>query len=85
MRGLVRLVGFVAITPSVGGEVMGSKYLRRWQPILIAGMVLVVAGCATTETTVSCEGRLQPINARSTAQAPTSAKTGSHLSAGVTP
>lgn len=76
---------FVAITPYVGGEVMGLKVLRRWQPILIAGMGLVLAGCASTETKVSCEGRLQPINTRSTAQTSTHAKADPQLAAGATP
>lgn len=79
------MVGFVAITPYVEGEVMGFKVLRRWQPIVIAGIGLVLVGCATTETKVSCEGRLQSINTRSTAQLLTPAKVGSQLTAGATP
>ena len=79
------MVGFVATTPYVGGKNMGFKVLRRWQPFLIAGIGLVLAGCATTETKVSCEGRLQPINTGSTAQLSTPAKVGTQLTAGATP
>ena len=71
--------------PYVGGEVMGFKVLRRWQPIVIAGIGLVLVGCATTETKVSCEGRLQSINNGSTAQLSTPAKVDSHLTSGATP
>jgi len=83
--GFVRSVGFVAITPYVGGEVMRAKYWWGWQPVLIAGLGLVLGGCASTGTKVSCEGRLQPINSMSTAQVSTPAKAGPQLSAGASP
>jgi hypothetical protein len=34
--------------------------MKRW---IVVGVMGFLGGCATQETKVSCEGRLQPINA----------------------
>jgi hypothetical protein len=64
---------------------MGSGKIRVGRTTLLAGALLLLGACATTETKVSCEGRLQPINAPSPAKVDALAKTSDRVSQGVSP
>ena len=64
---------------------MGSTKLMRCRTMLVVGLIALLGACATAETKVSCEGRLQPINPPSVALAVVPAKTPDHSVAGVSP
>ena len=53
---------------------MGSGKIRVGRTTLLAGALLLLGACATNETKVSCDGRLQPINASSIAKVDSVAK-----------
>lgn len=52
---------------------------------MLVSVLVQLGACATTETNVSCEGRLQPINASSAAKVDSLAKTFDRASQGVAP
>jgi hypothetical protein len=53
--------------------------------MLLVSVLVQLGACATTEKKVSCEGRLQPINASSIANVDAIAKTPDRASQGVAP
>lgn len=64
---------------------MGSIKRRASWATLLVGALALLGACATTETKVSCDGRLQPINASSVAKADAVAKQSDHLPQGTSP
>lgn len=52
---------------------------------LLAGTLVLLGGCATTETKVSCDGRLQPINSQSGAMGMAAQEKTERASQGATP
>jgi predicted component of type VI protein secretion system len=64
---------------------MGTETSRRWRTLLPFALTVLLGACATTDTKVSCEGKLQPINLSIATNSAMPSKASGQLASGVSP
>ena len=64
---------------------MGSTKRRVGLTTLLIGALVLLGACATTDTKVSCEGKLQPINPLSATKSAMVSKASDQPASGVSP
>jgi hypothetical protein len=64
---------------------MGSAKRRLGRTTLLIGALALLCACATTDTKVSCEGKLQPINPSTAVKSAMLSKASGQPASGVSP
>ena len=64
---------------------MGSTKRRVGRTTLLSGALVLLGACATTDTKVSCEGKLLPINPSTTTKSAMLSKASDQPASGVSP